>query len=441
MTERLIEIYQLYLITLKEGLSISYLRALFPFVIFIEMPFYIIVVISILRTYIDEIFSVQNKLEYCPNVTCLVCGYSEGKDITITLKSLTEQLYPGNIEILILIDDAINNASTYKAAKHFIDTYKIPHNRKLILIPKRTRGGHSSSLNLGLKLAKGDILVSLDGDCGCDNDLVLSAVRGFKDGNIVGSSGTLRVRNAKTSLVTRLQAIEYMLGIPLTRVGLSTLNIVNNISGALGIYRTNFLRKIGGWKSGTAEDLDLTLRMKSYFKRHPNLRIIHNPKVVAHTDAPDTWRSFIKQRLRWDGDIIYIFCYRHWRVLRPKYLGWVGFLAAIWNILLLHVVLPFIITFGFIVLFVKYPMHTACVALLLSYTYYLFITVFLYTIYWLLISERKLYDMSFMPLIVIFPFFTVFSRILSAFAIVCELVLRTHRDTSMNPWWVNRKNH
>ena len=38
-------------------------------------------------------------------------------------------------------------------------------------------------------------------------------------------------------------------------------NLVNNISGAFGVFRASFIRWVGGWDAGTAEDLDMTLRL------------------------------------------------------------------------------------------------------------------------------------------------------------------------------------
>lgn len=57
------------------------------------------------------------------------------------------------------------------------------------------------------------------------------------------------------------------------KTGLSEWNLINNISGAFGAFRRDFLRQIGGWDTHTAEDLDLTVRIKHYLKRHPNLKI------------------------------------------------------------------------------------------------------------------------------------------------------------------------
>ncbi len=93
-------------------------------------------------------------------------------------------------------------------------------------------------------------------------------------------AGNLRVRNVAKSLVTRLQAIEYLISTHASKVGLSEFNIVNNISGAFGIFRKSLLDRIGGWDSGTAENLDMTIRLKNYFGRHPKLKIRFEPAAL-----------------------------------------------------------------------------------------------------------------------------------------------------------------
>src|SRR6266480_5621067 len=103
--------------------------------------------------------------------------------------------------------------------------------RRLEIVPKLQRGGRVSSLNQGLALASGEIVMALDGDTSFDNDMVRHAVRHFADQNVVAVSGNLRARNARSSFVTRLQALEYALSIHLSRAGLDAFNLVNNISG------------------------------------------------------------------------------------------------------------------------------------------------------------------------------------------------------------------
>ncbi|WP_250637430.1 glycosyltransferase family 2 protein [Francisella uliginis] len=139
--------------------------------------------------------------------------------------------------------------------------------------------GHASSSNLGFKLSSGELVMTLDADTSYDNDMISNMVQQFADPNVIASSGTLRARNIKKNILTRMQGIEYMLGIHMSRIALSNANSVNNISGAYGCFRKSLLKKTTLWRNGSAEDLDLTLRLQFFLKGIKILRS-HILKIV-----------------------------------------------------------------------------------------------------------------------------------------------------------------
>ena len=103
------------------------------------------------------------------------------------------------------------------------------------------------------------------------------------------------------------------------------------------------IRHIGGWDTGTAEDLDMTLRLKAYMGNHPELKIAFAPDAIGHTDVPETLFSFFFQRLRWDGDLSYMYLHKHRLSFSAKIVGFLNFLCLIWTGLLFQLVLPFVI--------------------------------------------------------------------------------------------------
>lgn len=439
MMELLTKAYLAFINALSDQTVWDFLLVFFPLILFIELPYYVVLLIAAISAYVQELFSRPETAAYRPYVTCLLTCYDEGDHVTRTLKSLREQLYRGQIEVLVIIDGAEVNQATVNAAQKFVRDHKQQSNIHFRVIPKRLRGGHASSINLGLKLAKGEVIVTLDGDCSCDNDMVQAVAQAFTDPHVIGMSGALRLRNAKQNMLTRLQAIEFMIGIHFARLALSQLNSLNNISSAFGAFRRDFLYKIGGWKNGSGEDFDITIRLRSYFKRYPQMKLVHNKDAVVHTDGPSTWRGLLKQRLRWDGDIYYIACSRHWRAIRPKFLGWLGFVGFMWDLLLLHMVLPFSLIFGLLYLCLFYAWSYVLFILGVTYLYYLVVSVVMFAVYWLLISERKRYDLQFVPFLLVKPFYHLILRMWSAVAILSEMILKTHRDSPMAPAWVNRK--
>jgi biofilm PGA synthesis N-glycosyltransferase PgaC len=397
------------------------------------------VMLGALRRYLEQRHSALHPLQFRPRVSCVITCYSEGAEVQQTIRTLTEQLYDGQIEILAIVDGAVQNRHTLVALRALQSYVNAVRNRRLEIVAKLQRGGRVSSLNQGLALASGEIVLALDGDTSFDNDMIRHAVRHFADANVVAVAGNLRVRNVASSFVTRFQALEYMLSIHLSRAGLDAFNVVNNVSGAFGIFRRDFLRRIGGWDSGTAEDLDLTLRIKKYFTRYPNLRIRFEPRAVGHTDAPASLGQFLKQRLRWDGDLSYLYLRKYRHHLRPGLLGLRNFIALVWTGLLFQLAMPFLVVAYTSYVLLVYPAEVVLGVLAFVYLFYLLLAALMYAEYWLLYSERKRQDLRLAWLLLLFPAFTFVTRCWNAVATLNELLTKSHLDSAMAPSWVLRR--
>ncbi|MDR2298231.1 MAG: glycosyltransferase family 2 protein [Comamonas sp.] len=412
---------------------------LFPFVVLLELPFYALVVGGMLRFGLCHWRAPLRRLQY-PSVSCLITCYSEGDDVRKTISSLVNQRYAGCIQIIPIIDGAIKNSDTLHAALSEAKRWEDTEGREVTVLPKWQRGGRVSSLNAGLTLATGEVVMALDGDTSFDNDMVENATRHFDDPLVAGVAGNLRVRNQGKNMVTKMQGLEYMLSISGGKTGLSEFNIVNNISGAFGVFRTSLVRHLGGWDAGTAEDLDMTLRIKQYFGRHGGMRIKFEPHAMGHTDAPESWRVFFKQRLRWDGDMYYLFVRKYRFNLRPSLLGWPNFLFTLVNGLLMQLVLPYLIVGSLAMLLFIQPLGIVLGTLAFVYLGYLLLLLAYYLVYLATVSERIRLDLSYLPYLPLFPLFAFVTRVHSGYAILVEALTHSHLDSSMAPNWVLRKN-
>lgn len=355
----------------EDGLALLLLR-LFPVFLLLELPLTLVVVLGVLRWWIRERTLPPKQSLYRPRVSCVITCYSEGADVRRTLETLCEQTYPGEIELIPVVDGAAVNQDTLQAVRGFELRGEWRPTRRVRPIAKWQRGGRVSSLNAGLSMCTGSIVMALDGDTSFDNTMVSAMVRHFEDPNVPAVAGSLRVRNTWTSLVTVIQAIEYLVSIQLAKTGLSEWNLVNNISGAFGAFRKETIEQIGGWDTHSAEDLDITLRIKSYFGRYRGLRIPFEPKAIGHTDAPTTVTGLLRQRMRWDGDLLFLYGRKHSGSISPRLMGWPNFLMTVISGLFIQVVLPFIIIGYTALMLFTLPWQTVlALAVLVEVVYFL----------------------------------------------------------------------
>ena len=439
LTEGLWQIVAFVLDMLKTfGSAWDVLIVFMPMLLAVEIPLLLIVLTGIIKWSLLQ-WQRPAEIPRYPSVSCICTCYSEGEGVVGTFLSVLEQTYPGKIEIIGVIDGASKNIDTFHAAQHFRDQMPFRFNRKFVLLPKWQRGGRVSALNSGLSVATGEIVMALDGDTSFDNDMVGRAILHFSDPKVPAVAGALRVRNLNRSLATRMQGLEYMLSMQSGKTGLSSWNLVNNISGAFGIFRRSFLQKIGGWNTHTAEDLDLTLRIRAYASRYNEFHLPFEPHAVGHTDVPDSYRELFQQRLRWDGDLLFIYLRKHWPSMTPRLMGWRAYLFILLYGILQNILMPLLVTGYTLWLLFSYPLAFVLVVNILLYFVYLILSTIMYITHLLLVSERPADDLKMAIWLPFYPLHSMLMRYWSAFATLNELFLRTHEETGMAPWWVIRR--
>lgn len=429
---------QLLIGELGDGQSAAHLLwRFFPFVLLFELPVQLVIVIGVVR----HAFTERRLRRLAPppaRVACVVTCYGEGAGVAAAIRSLFAQRYGGTIEIIALIDGALRNGATLAAAEALVAEAATWPRRTLRVVPKWQRGGRVSSLNAGLAFVRADIVFTLDADTVFDNDMVATAVRTFEQPGTVAVSGNLRVRNADDNPLTRMQAIEYALSISLAKTGLSNFNVVNNVSGAFGIFRRGLLEDVGGFNSGTAEDLDLTLRIKQYFGRHRGMRIRFEPFAVGHTDVPATPAAFLRQRLAWDGDLFHLYFRVHRHAFSPRLIGWPNFLALVWQGLFWQMAMPALL-FAYTAVGLFLQPAAAASVIPLVYAYYLAVTLIMYALFLVGASERPRDDLRHVVWLPLYPVYGFASRLWSFVAILRDVFLDSYLDTPMAPYWVTRK--
>ena len=111
-----------------------------------------------------------------------------------------------------------------------------------------------AALNAGIRAAKHDVLVLLDGDTIFEPETIGELVQPFADSRVGAVSGNAKVGNRK-GLLGRWQHLEYCAGSNLDRQILHALRCISTVPGAIGAFRKAALTDVGGVSDDTlAED-------------------------------------------------------------------------------------------------------------------------------------------------------------------------------------------
>lgn len=240
----------------------------------------------------------QETFHYCPTVCVVIAGYNEADTVEATLVSLWGT-YP--LLEVIVVDDGSEDCMAV-VARRFART----HAGVKVLCRSR-RGGKPSALNFALAYATAEVIVFVDADSHLGPEAIWRIVQPLQDPRVGAVSATVLARNPFTNLVTWFQAYEYLNTIFVGRQMMARLGILSIVSGALGAYRRDVLQRGLGPDVELAEDFDMALRA-----RKAGYEIAFVPYAQCFTNVPRTWRTLVRQRLRWEeSSILRLVCRKH----------------------------------------------------------------------------------------------------------------------------------
>jgi cellulose synthase/poly-beta-1,6-N-acetylglucosamine synthase-like glycosyltransferase len=174
---------------------------------------------------------------------------------------------------------------------------------------RKANSGKADSLNLGWRLARGEVIVTLDADTFMEPQALAAIRDGFVTDPQLGIAGGVLIpvchRSTWAGFFQFFQTFEYARGF-LWRLTFMQYNMLLLISGAFAAYRRTVLEACGGFDTTSwVEDYELTHRVyrDSFDSGHPiTVKIISQAKGT--TDAPGTVRTFLNQRRRWFAGFI-----------------------------------------------------------------------------------------------------------------------------------------
>ncbi|MEO6290914.1 MAG: glycosyltransferase, partial [Ginsengibacter sp.] len=269
-----------------------------------------------------------------PLVSIIIPAYNEEVNAIRTINSLLAQDYP-NLEF-IFVDDGSKDKTYSIVAEHFITNARVQ-------IYTKSNGGKASALNFGIQKASAEFVVCIDADTQLKTDAVTELMKKFDHENVAAVAGNVKVGN-EINMITRWQNIEYITSQNFDRRAFDLLNCITVVPGAIGAFRKDAILVSGGFTTDTlAEDCDLTMRL------HRNGYGIRNcTSAISYTEAPESFRQFLKQRFRWSFGVMQCFWKHRDTVFNPRYKNF-G-MVAMPNILVYQMILPILAPLADIIL-------------------------------------------------------------------------------------------
>jgi cellulose synthase/poly-beta-1,6-N-acetylglucosamine synthase-like glycosyltransferase len=250
-----------------------------------------------------------------PTLTVLICARNERLVLPECLRALAAQTEPAD-EIIVLDDGSTDDMIRWLTTEFDVRFSPIGANAlgtstrwPALRVLSKVNSGKADSLNQGWKMARGEIVVTLDADTYVEPGALAAIRDGFVEDPKLGIAGGVLVpvcqRTSWAGFFQFFQTFEYARGF-LWRLTWMQYDMLLLISGAFAAYRRTVLESAGGFDTTSwVEDYELTHRIyRDSFHNGQSITVKTISGARGTTDAPAKISTFLNQRRRWFAGFI-----------------------------------------------------------------------------------------------------------------------------------------
>lgn len=230
--------------------------------------------------------SAQKKMKSAwePEVSVLIPAFNESKYIAKCIESVLALEYPGEkLEVIVLDDGSTDN--TAEIARRY--------GKQGVRVISKENSGKADSLNKGIKIAKGELIATLDADSYVSPHSLGRMLAHFDSKGVAAVASAVKIREAR-NIVEEVQRIEYLYAL-FSRKIVNFINAVQVTPGPFSVFRRDVLLKVGGFDTKSlVEDQEIALRLQK-----GGYRINSSMDTDVYTEIPHGFFELMKQRTRW----------------------------------------------------------------------------------------------------------------------------------------------
>jgi hyaluronan synthase len=234
-----------------------------------------------------------------PEIAIVVPAFNEGEAVARTIHSCMALEYPAEKMELVVVNDGSSDDTWIHMQKAAAD---YPEGRVRCL-DLGSNQGKRAAMTAGVRATSAEILVFIDSDSMPAPNAVRRLMQGFADSRVGALAGLTHVRNASANALTRMQAARYYVSYQLLKAAESVVGAVACCSGCFAAYRRKALlpvlerwehQRFLGVECTYGDDRSLTnmILRNGWIARY-------DARAEAWTDAPDRYKKFFRQQLRW----------------------------------------------------------------------------------------------------------------------------------------------
>jgi len=294
-----------------------------------------------------------------PPITIIAPAHNEEASIRIAIRNLLELDYP-QLEIIV-----VNDGSRDRTLEELRDEFRLRAVRavyvsevksapvrglyrsdvdsRLLVVDKEAGGSKADAVNAGLNAATSPYVCIVDSDSVLERDALLRIMVPILEDpkRVVAVGGIVRVLNGSEiekgqlrrvrlprKSIEAIQVIEYLRAFLIGREAWAQGNMLTIISGAFGLFRTDLVRAVGGYRARSiGEDMDVVARMHRHLReKKVDYEIRFVPDPMCWTEVPSDLRSLARQRARWQKGLLDVLWPNRDMLFRPRY-GRIGCFA------------------------------------------------------------------------------------------------------------------
>jgi len=266
---------------------------------FLIYPYIIFPVLLILLTkhfasnkHLKEI---ENKW---PFVTFIISAYNEEQVISQKIQNTIELDYPKDKLEIIVISDASNDNTD-----DIVQDWAVK-NENILLVRQNQRKGKSAGLNLGIRNAKGEVVIFSDANAFYKNDAVYELVKYFANPDIGYVIGAALYNEETGNESTESEGLYWEFEIFIKKIESRFYSVVGGDGAIYAIRRKLF------WNLEDDDINDFVNPLQIVAKGYKGL---FNPQAICYEDAAGDFQKEFHRKRR--------IVNRSWRAVK-RYIGW-----------------------------------------------------------------------------------------------------------------------